>query len=203
MPSDGRLHEPWASFLLELDAHLTQRTELHCLGGFVISELYGLERPTADIDILEASKGTDSVTLAKLAGKGSDLHRRYKVYLDVVTMVIVPEHYESRLVDLAANSFRHLRLKAFDRHDLVLAKLERNTDRDREDVKRLALGPGLDVAVLRERYARERGSPHVRVARIPPCAPAIPGMRSAPGFATPTRVPARRPCHGAASHDMS
>ena len=55
MPSDGRLHEPWASFLRELDAQLTQRTELHCLGGFVASELYGLERPTADIDILEST----------------------------------------------------------------------------------------------------------------------------------------------------
>ena len=155
MPSDGSLHEPWASFLRELDAQLTQPTELHCLGGFVVSELYGLERPTADIDILEATKGTDSATLVQLAGKRSALHRRHKVYLDVVTVAIVPEHYESRLVDLATSGFRHLRLKAFDRHDLVLAKLARNTDRDREDVKRLARGPGLDVAVLRDRYARE------------------------------------------------
>src|SRR5262245_57923306 len=122
MPSDNHLHEPWASFLGEVDAQLIQPTELHCLGGFVVSELYGLERPTADVDILDTTKGTDSATLVQLAGKGSELHRRHKVYLDVVTVAAVPEHYESRLLDLAVSDFRRLRLKALERHDLVLAK---------------------------------------------------------------------------------
>ena len=36
--------------------------EMCCLGGFVIAELYGLLRPTADIDIIEA-RGTDLRTL--------------------------------------------------------------------------------------------------------------------------------------------
>jgi hypothetical protein len=155
VPSDDQLHEPWASFLRELDEQLVEPTELHCLGGFVVAELYGLERPTADVDVLEASKGTDSATLVRLAGKGSALHKRHKVFLDIVTVAAVPEHYESRLVDLAPHQFRNLRLKALERHDLVLAKLERNSDRDREDLKRFALGPGLDVTTLRERYMRE------------------------------------------------
>jgi Nucleotidyltransferase of unknown function (DUF6036) len=139
----------------DLDAELTQPTELHCLGGFVVSELYGLERPTADVDIHEATKGTEPEILVRLAGKGSELHRRHKVYLDVVTVVTVPERYKSRLLDLVPGRFRNLRLKAFERHDLVLAKLERNIDRDREDLRRLTSGPGLDVNVLRERYATE------------------------------------------------
>lgn len=37
----------------------------------------------------------------------------------------------------------------------MLAKLARNTDRDREDVVTLALGPGLDTEVLRSRYRDE------------------------------------------------
>jgi hypothetical protein len=155
VPSDGQLHEPWASFLSALDRTLHQPTELHCFGGFVVSELYGLVRPTADVDVLEATRGTDPATLVKLAGKGSELHRRHKVYLDLVTVAKVPEHYDSRMLDLAPGRFRKLTLKALERHDLVLAKLERNSDRDREDLKRLALGPGLDVGVLRERYASE------------------------------------------------
>ena len=101
MRSDNQLREPWESFLRELDEQLAEPTELHCLGGFVVAELYGLERPTADVDILEASKGTDSATLVRLAGKGSPLHKRHKVFLDVVTVAAVPEDYESRLVDLA------------------------------------------------------------------------------------------------------
>ena len=48
-----------------------------------------------------------------------------------------------------------LRLLAFERHDLALAKLARNTDRDREDVVALARGPGLDPEVLRSRYRDE------------------------------------------------
>ena len=65
MPSD--LPEPWRSFLRDLDTQLAGPTELHCFGGFVVAQCYGLTRPTADIDILE-SKGTDLITIAKLAG---------------------------------------------------------------------------------------------------------------------------------------
>jgi len=43
----------------------------------------------------------------------------------------------------------------FERHDLALAKLGRNADYNREDVRRLAQGPGLDVAILQQRYRDE------------------------------------------------
>jgi hypothetical protein len=152
MPS-SRLHEPWDSFLRELDGQLTSLTELHCFGGFIVAEYYGLLRPTADIEVIE-SRGTDSATLVRLAGKGSVLHKKYRVYIDVVTVADVPHEYESRLADVF-DQFKHLRIKAFERHDLVLAKLARNIDRDRQDVDALARGPGLDVAVLRDRYQRE------------------------------------------------
>ena len=46
------LPEPWRSFLQELDASLTDTVDFHCLGGFVVTGLYGLPRPTADIDVL-------------------------------------------------------------------------------------------------------------------------------------------------------
>ncbi len=152
--SSSRLHEPWRSFLHALDQKLSQRTELHCFGGFVIAEYYGVTRPTADIDILE-SRGTDSGTIARLAGRDSPLHKRYRVYIDVVGVATAPVDYESRLATLSADKFRHLRVRAFERHDLVLAKLERNSDRDREDVEALARGPGLDVSVLKRRYEQE------------------------------------------------
>ena len=81
MPSDP-LPEPWRSFLRDLDTQLAGPTELHCFGGFVVAQCYGLMRPTADIDILE-SKGTDLRTIAKLAGRNQPtpqatrrLHRR-------------------------------------------------------------------------------------------------------------------------------
>jgi hypothetical protein len=149
-----RLREPWRSFLHALDGQLSQPTALHCLGGFVIAEQYDLTRSTGDIDILE-SRGTDPGTIARLAGKGSPLHERYRIYIDIVGVATAPEDYERRLATVFADEFARLRIRTLERHDLVLAKLERNSDRDREDVERLARGPGLDASILKSRYERE------------------------------------------------
>lgn len=151
---DEDLHEPWRSFLRELDEGLKVPTELHCLGGFVVAECYGLTRATADIDILE-SKGTDLADIARLAGRGSKLHSRHKVFVDVVTVADVPVGYEQRLNPVLGGSLKNLRLRVFERHDLVLAKLTRNSDRDRADVESIAAGPGLEVDTLRRRYEDE------------------------------------------------
>ena len=153
MPSD-RLPEPWRSFLLDLDRELAAPTELHCFGGFVVAQCYGLTRPTADIDILD-SKGTDLITIAKLAGRTSPLHKRHGVYIDVVTVAAVPDNYEERLATALDASFEKLQIRIFERHDLVLAKIVRNNDRDRADVAAIAGGPGLDIDVLRARYVEE------------------------------------------------
>ena len=149
-----RLHEPWQGLLEALDRELAEPTELHCFGGFVVAEHYGLARATADVDVLE-SRGMDLATIARLAGKGSALHAQHKVYVDVVTIADVPDDYEARLIDMNVAGLTRLRLRAFERHDLVLAKLARNIDRDREDVVALARGPGLDINVLKERYRQE------------------------------------------------
>jgi hypothetical protein len=77
------------------------------------------------------------------------------VYIDIVTVADVPDDYDTRLLTMEIDGLTRLRLKVFERHDLALAKLCRNIDRDREDVVALARGPGLDVNVLRQRYQKE------------------------------------------------
>ena len=149
------LREPWRSFLLELDRLLSGPIELHCLGGFVVSELYELSRSTADIDVLVVRGQSGPAHLAALAGKESDLFKKYGLYIDVVAVAEVPDDYENRLVDFDIEGLRHIRLRALEKHDLALAKLARNFARDVEDIKRLAIGLGLDVEVLRERYSKE------------------------------------------------
>lgn len=153
MPSDP-LPEPWRSFLRELDRQLAGPPELHCFGGFVVAQCYGLMRPTADIDVLE-SKGTDLTTLAKLAGRTSPLYKRHGVYIDVVTVADVPDNYDERLTTALDASFEKLQFRIFERHDLVLAKIVRNNDKDRADVAAIAGGPGLDIDVVRARYIEE------------------------------------------------
>jgi hypothetical protein len=44
--------EPWRSFLQELDGLLKGPVELRCLGGFVVTQQYGIGRETSDIDFL-------------------------------------------------------------------------------------------------------------------------------------------------------
>lgn len=60
--------------LVALDRALTQDTELHCMGGFVLAEHYGCVRATADVDVI-GSLGTDKGSIAQLAGRGSALHK--------------------------------------------------------------------------------------------------------------------------------
>jgi hypothetical protein len=150
-----RIPEPWSSFLSEIDAGLSEGVEFHCLGGFVVTVVYGFERPTADVDVLTVVPRGEVERLIDLAGKGSALHRKHGLYLDLVTVATVPEDYEQRLVEVAAGAFKRLRLFALDPYDLALAKLERNIQRDRDDVKHLARTIPLDLQVLRERYEKE------------------------------------------------
>ena len=148
------LHEPWRTFFEALDQELSSPCDLHCFGGFVLTEHYGVTRSTIDVDVVDV-RGAEIADIARRAGRGSPLHRRHRAYVDVVTIAEVPDDYESRLIDMQVGGLSHLRLLAFERHDLALAKLARNTDRDREDVVALAQGPGLDTDVLRSRYRDE------------------------------------------------
>lgn len=147
--------EPWKSFLSALDALLSEPVQCHCGGGFVVTALYGLPRPTADIDILSVVPSRASAMLSRLAGKASPLHQAHGVYLDVVTVATCPDAYEERLTEMYPGAFRYLRLFALDPYDLALAKLTRNIDRDRSDIEYLGVTVPLDVSILRERYQRE------------------------------------------------
>lgn len=93
--------------------------------------------------------------MLELAGRCSALHRKHKVYLDFVTIAAVPDDYDERLIEMFPGTFKYLQLFALDRYDIALAKLERNIQRDRDDVKHLANTVPLDLNFLRERYERE------------------------------------------------
>ncbi len=152
---DKKIPEPWASFLSQVDDHLSEKVELHCFGGFVITMLYGLARSTADVDALPVEKRSASKHLADMAGKGSELHRKYGIYLDFVTIATIPEDYDQRLHEMFPGTFKRLRLLAFDPYDLALAKLERNLQRDRDDVKYLARIIPFDLDTLEDRYLKK------------------------------------------------
>ncbi len=147
--------EPWHSFLRELDEAVDTPVRLDCIGGFVVTQLYGLERPTGDLDVIQLAPREASDRLMALALQGGPLHRKYRIFLDRVGVATVPENYEERLVEMVPGAYRHLRLMALDPYDIALSKLERNSQKDRDDVRFLARIIPLDPAVLEERYRAE------------------------------------------------
>jgi hypothetical protein len=54
---------------------------LNCIGGFAIAMLYGLPRPTLDVDCLNVIPVEETARLESLAGAGSALHEKHGVYL--------------------------------------------------------------------------------------------------------------------------
>jgi hypothetical protein len=62
--------QPWRSFLQDLDERLKATVELRCLGGFVVTQQYGIGRETSDIDFLSIvarSREDDVEALASVA----------------------------------------------------------------------------------------------------------------------------------------
>lgn len=147
------LPSPWKQFLEEVDAKLTNPVALHCIGGFVLCFFYGMPRSTGDIDYYTAIPA--SVNLDDIAGEGSPLAKKYKVWLHRVTVTNLPEDYETRLTEMLSGRFKNLRLFAPDPYDCILSKLERNSTKDRDDADYLFKSLHLDSRRLRERYEKE------------------------------------------------
>jgi hypothetical protein len=154
MPHDAP-SEPWLSFWNDLDGELDERTELHCIGGFAIVQAYGLDRATADIDVLSVVPYSSGRRLLDLAGKESPLRIQHGIYLDVVTVATAPDGYPGRMAPLYPGIWRNLQLFVLEAHDLALTKLERNFERDRADIAHLASAGYLHADVLRQRYFQE------------------------------------------------
>jgi hypothetical protein len=109
MPADQETHaipSPWREFLSGLDHLLTQPVELHCIGGFVLTLFYCLPRTTGDIDYYTAIPA--DLDLDAMAGQGSALHKKHKVWLHRVAVANLPEDYATRLSEMAPGQFKRL-----------------------------------------------------------------------------------------------
>ena len=47
MPPNKSIPDPWLSYLSELDSGVDTEVRLDCMGGFVVTMVYGFSRPTA------------------------------------------------------------------------------------------------------------------------------------------------------------
>jgi hypothetical protein len=149
------LPPPWPRFLTEVDHSLSEVVELHCAGGFVLTVVHGIPRTTADLDYISAVPRQAAEELERIAGRGSDLAKRHKVFLQAVGGVgDYPENYESRLTTLPLG-LKKLTLRIIEPYDLLLSKLTRNSPKDMEDVRALVQKLNLEFDVLLERFRIE------------------------------------------------
>lgn len=88
---------PWREFLADIDDALTDDVRIHCLGGFVITMLYGFERPTSDVDYIETVPAHASTLLQDIAGRGWALFKKHGLYLQKVGVATLPESYLERV----------------------------------------------------------------------------------------------------------
>lgn len=150
------LPKRWSAFLQDLDDVAEGPVELHIVGGFAVTVVYGVARETADLDFIAPTLGAEHVRLLEAGGINAPLHRVHSVYLDPAGGVTDrPVDYATRLRRVAKGRFKNLRLWALDPDDLVLAKLTRNWPKDREDLGAMAEARLVNPEVLRHRYRNE------------------------------------------------
>jgi hypothetical protein len=160
MTKTDRIPKPWGAFLRDLDDIATAAVDFHCIGGFVVNMKYGFSsRQTFDIDVLAITPNSQRQEFLQNAAKGSVLHRKHGVYLDLVTVIqAYPEDYDQRLTEMYSGQLKKIRLFAVEPHDLALMKLERNAERDRVDVLFLASQGLVTADELERRYRAEMRS---------------------------------------------
>jgi Nucleotidyltransferase of unknown function (DUF6036) len=148
------LVSPWKEFLEGLDSLLDEPFSLNCIGGFAVVMGYGLPRATNDLDYRTLIPYNRINDLQRMAGPGSGLAKKHKVYLQRPGVDVLPESYEERIHELFPGHFKNLPFVP-DADDLVLSKITRNAPRDRQDVEYLVKTESLDCAILRERFEKE------------------------------------------------
>jgi hypothetical protein len=153
--SERRIPAPWLRFFRAVEAELETPIEIHCIGGFAVLA-HGVDtRQTGDVDVIDAVPADDLQALLALAGHGSELFKKYGLYIQMVGVTEAPCDYHQRLIDITPRGFETLAIKILDPNDVVLTKLARHWERDREDARVLADHGLLDPGALEQRFEKE------------------------------------------------
>jgi hypothetical protein len=152
----------------QLPAHLT----LRILGSTALMLQSDYRRGTKDGDVLETPEITPAVKapLLRLAGKGTPLHHRHRMYLEVLGpfFPFLPEEPVWHRHEFDP-PLLHLRVEVLDVTDVCVAKLARFHSADREDIKAMADDDLVDPQrfVARFQSAAARWRMDARADRLP------------------------------------
>ncbi len=127
-------------FLSDIDTrwHSTgERIPMHLIGCAALMLQSDYDRGTKDSDVLETSALSDDTRaqLLQLAGKGTALHTRHKLYVDIVAggLPFLPQG--PRWIPLVLDPpLEHFDVAFLDVVDVVVSKLKRFSANDRSDI---------------------------------------------------------------------
>lgn len=162
-------------FLTEVDARWKplggEPLALQVLGSAALMLQTEYVRGTKDGDVLESRSMSEAVKaqLLTLAGKESEIHKRLRMYIDVVKPAILFLPQQPLFHPLAGLSAKNFTFEVMDVVDVVLSKLKRfNTD-DVGDIRAMAARELIDHKRLVARFeaAVDWFSMDARLAEVP------------------------------------
>jgi Nucleotidyltransferase of unknown function (DUF6036) len=135
-------------FIRALDHHLSGPRRVVLIGGAAACLAYGITRATTDVDTV------DDVTDLHEALRLARLDTGLDVPFQSVGIYDGPYDYEDRLtpIDLGLEK---LEVIVPEKHDLVLMKVVRGQENDRDAIQQMADRVGLDERTLVDRFKSE------------------------------------------------
>lgn len=129
-------------FFREIDERLGKdklfsKITLYIFGGAAAVIAYGSKRGTLDIDTYIDERAVRE-HLLKWTGRGSELEHRHGLYLhgaNTELMLLETPDWKIRSIEILRGKLKHLQVMAISKEDLILSKLSRYNDRDREDIQ--------------------------------------------------------------------
>jgi hypothetical protein len=151
--------ETLMGFLNAIDAELVKHAtadetlELHLIGRSAMILGFGLQLMTKDVDVVEVRPSHLLTVASEVFKKGAPGNAGYGFYLETVSSGFppLPIGFEKRCIDIVG-PWQVIRPKRPEGHDLVVTKLKRFHQGDREDVRILCDTGEIEVQLLRSRF---------------------------------------------------
>lgn len=134
--------QEFLDFFRDIDARLDKESlagkiTLYIFGGAAAVLAYGSRRGTMDIDAYIEDRAIKT-KLLNWAGHGSELENKHGLYLhsaNTELMLIESPDWKERSIEILRGKLKHIQIMALGKEDLILSKLSRYNDRDREDIQ--------------------------------------------------------------------
>ncbi|MHB2027013.1 MAG: DUF6036 family nucleotidyltransferase [Elusimicrobiota bacterium] len=131
-------------FLKEIDARWKpiggEPFALQVIGSAALMLQTDYDRGTKDGDVLESSSRPAAIKeeLIALAGKETDIHKQFRIHIDVVNRAILFLPQRPAFHPLPDLELRNFKVEVLDVTNVVLSKIKRYNSDDKNDIRAMA-----------------------------------------------------------------